>query len=381
MGGAYEVTGSAVKKYYSIAGQTVAMNDGSGLKYLLTDHLGSTSGVLDSNGSLLSQQRYLPFGEVRTDTNPPYITQTDLGYTGQRNLSGTGLMDYRARFYSSALGRFVQPDSIIPNPGNPQSLNRFGYVGNNPLLYNDPTGHIKCEFDKQGNDYCYENDRKTKIIKSPSGGGGGGPIIPVVPPGPASSGEGDKDEVVDILGLDNYSPLACGPGPSCDPAFMKCWHYELGYRTTQWFEIPCSDMRANSLDSYYLDYQGSYLPWVGLTVDAGGMITDGASVATFVFPGVGPALSAEFEFIYSGLEGSYTTYMIATGGYDIYDTYHTNLLDSEAARNADISEAVPVAGFLSSLVSAINNIQVISAGFELRPAYATTWNGLPPPIP
>lgn len=77
-------------------------------------------------------------------------------------------MDYRARFYSPALGRFLQPDTIIPNPANPQSLNRFGYVGNNSIVFNDPTGHIKCEFDAQGNDFCYENDRKTKIIKEPS---------------------------------------------------------------------------------------------------------------------------------------------------------------------------------------------------------------------
>jgi len=153
MGGMYEVTGSAVKKYYSIAGQTVAMNDGSGLKYLLTDHLGSTSAVLDSNGSLLSQQRYLPFGEVRSDVGS--ITQTDFGYTFQRNLTGTGLMDYRARFYSSALGRFVQPDSIIPNPANPQSFNRFSYVYNRPINFSDPSGHDPywCE----GNDLCMYN--------------------------------------------------------------------------------------------------------------------------------------------------------------------------------------------------------------------------------
>jgi RHS repeat-associated protein len=140
MGGAYEVTGSQVKKYYSIAGMTVAMNDGSGLKYLLTDHLGSTNVVLDADGDLLSQQRYLPFGEVRTIPNSP-ILQTDFGYTGQRNLSGTGLMDYRARFYSQSLGRFIQPDSIIPNPTNPQSFNRYSYVINRPLVFTDPSGN------------------------------------------------------------------------------------------------------------------------------------------------------------------------------------------------------------------------------------------------
>ncbi len=52
------------------------------LDYLLTDHLGSVIAITDASGTLISQQRYLPFGGVRTDTKPPFITQTDLGYTG-----------------------------------------------------------------------------------------------------------------------------------------------------------------------------------------------------------------------------------------------------------------------------------------------------------
>ncbi len=47
MGGAYEVTGSSVRKYYAVAGMTVAMSDSTGLKYLLTDHLGSVVAITD----------------------------------------------------------------------------------------------------------------------------------------------------------------------------------------------------------------------------------------------------------------------------------------------------------------------------------------------
>ena len=50
-------------------------------------------------------------------------------------------MDYRARWYIPALGRFASADTIIPNPGAPQSLNRYSYAGNNPLVYIDPDGH------------------------------------------------------------------------------------------------------------------------------------------------------------------------------------------------------------------------------------------------
>jgi hypothetical protein len=43
----------------------------------------------------------------------------------------------------SYLNRWTQPDTIIPDLYNPQNLNRFTYVTNNPILYNDPSGH--CE--------------------------------------------------------------------------------------------------------------------------------------------------------------------------------------------------------------------------------------------
>jgi hypothetical protein len=51
-------------------------------------------------------------------------------------------MDYRARFYSPLLNRFIQPDTLVPSPSNPQAWNRFSYVYNNPIRYVDPSGNI-----------------------------------------------------------------------------------------------------------------------------------------------------------------------------------------------------------------------------------------------
>jgi hypothetical protein len=51
------------------------------------------------------------------------------------------LLYYGARYYDSALGRFIQADTIVPQAGNPQSLNRYAYVLNNPVRYTDPSGH------------------------------------------------------------------------------------------------------------------------------------------------------------------------------------------------------------------------------------------------
>jgi hypothetical protein len=44
--------------------------------------------------------------------------------------------------YSSALGRFVSADTIVPEPKNPQSLNRYTYANNSPVKFNDPSGHV-----------------------------------------------------------------------------------------------------------------------------------------------------------------------------------------------------------------------------------------------
>jgi len=51
-------------------------------------------------------------------------------------------MYYGARYYDPALGMFLSPDTVVPEPGNPQSLNRYAYVLNNPLRYTDPTGYF-----------------------------------------------------------------------------------------------------------------------------------------------------------------------------------------------------------------------------------------------
>jgi RHS repeat-associated protein len=64
---------------------------------------------------------------------------TDRLFTGQR-LDNSGLYYYGARYYDPTIGRFISADTIVPNPANPQSLNRYTYCLNNPLKYSDPTG-------------------------------------------------------------------------------------------------------------------------------------------------------------------------------------------------------------------------------------------------
>jgi RHS repeat-associated protein len=97
-----------------------------GLKWLLRDHLGSTSiSAQGSDGAKQSELRYKPFGELRYAWG---TTTTSLRYTGQR-AEGTGLYDYGARFMDPLLGRFIQPDPIVPGTGEGGNSNAVGSLG------------------------------------------------------------------------------------------------------------------------------------------------------------------------------------------------------------------------------------------------------------
>ena len=135
----------ATRSYYYLGSQRVAMqvDDGGESKvyYIHTDHLGSTSAMSNESGTLVigSVTRYLPYGGYRT---APSANLTDHGFTGHKHNSYIKLVDMKARWYSPQLGRFISPDSIVPDPSNPQSLNRYAYALGNPLKYVDPTGHF-----------------------------------------------------------------------------------------------------------------------------------------------------------------------------------------------------------------------------------------------
>ena len=103
-------------------------------------------------------QKYWPYGEIRSDMGAG-VMPTDIGFTAQR-ADSTGLMFYNARYYSPYLNRWIQPDTIVPDPGNPQTLNRYSYSNNNPVKYIDPSGHWPAWFDYAlGAGYQITNDQ------------------------------------------------------------------------------------------------------------------------------------------------------------------------------------------------------------------------------
>ena len=81
---------------------------------------------------------------------------TDIGFTGQRGDTYIKLIQMGARWYDPEIGRWISPDTIVPDPSNPQQFNRFSHVLNNPLRYIDPTGHEGCSPDDVG--ACSQED-------------------------------------------------------------------------------------------------------------------------------------------------------------------------------------------------------------------------------
>ena len=110
-------------------GSTVKLRSGTQTSYLLGDHLGGTN-VTDrgTDGVELGRVLYRPWGETRLSSGS---TPTTWRFTGQREdcrRRTIGLYFYNARYLDPQLGRFIQPDTIVPEPGNPQALNRYSYV-------------------------------------------------------------------------------------------------------------------------------------------------------------------------------------------------------------------------------------------------------------
>ena len=98
--------------------------------WLYQDQLGSVIGTANSAGTSTAIHSYGPYGE------PNIATGIRFRYTGQQFLGSLNLYYYKARFYSPALGRFLQTDPI----GTADDLNLYAYVGNNPINFSDPSG-------------------------------------------------------------------------------------------------------------------------------------------------------------------------------------------------------------------------------------------------
>jgi RHS repeat-associated protein len=136
-------TGAMLAEYVWLGDLPVAEISGAGssggagvITYIHTDHLGTPQRLTNSSGGLVSTFRWQPFGEMVGSG-----TGYRLRFPGQLADTETGLHDNGMRTYDPGLGRYLEADPIGLDGG----LNRFAYVGGNPLKYVDPTGLIMSD--------------------------------------------------------------------------------------------------------------------------------------------------------------------------------------------------------------------------------------------
>ena len=139
----YDSAGTLQRKYiYSLGiDEPIAMISGANTYFYDRDGLGSISELTDNNGAVVEIYSYNVFGQpVIKDGTGNVLTQSAIGnsimFTGRNFDAETGLYFYRARMYSSDLGRFLQTDPI----GYWDSINLYLYVHNNVVNSTDPYG-------------------------------------------------------------------------------------------------------------------------------------------------------------------------------------------------------------------------------------------------
>ena len=123
-------------------GNVLASDSPTGLKRYHLDHLGSPRLVTNNIGIRIGEQPFDPFGSGGT------LDGGRLQFTAhERDVpeSGKGLvLDYmHARYYDGGAGRFLTVDPVMDvarNMAEPQRWNRYSYVTNNPMRYDDPDG-------------------------------------------------------------------------------------------------------------------------------------------------------------------------------------------------------------------------------------------------
>jgi len=141
-----DASGNLLEEYIFFNGKRIARRDSSNtVMYYFGDHLGTSRVTTSATGTVLDDSDFYPFGGERAITSS---SGNGYKFTGKERDAESGLDEFGARYYSSVIGRFTSPDwsaspEAVPyvNLTNPQTLNLYGYVKNNPLSTTDPDGH------------------------------------------------------------------------------------------------------------------------------------------------------------------------------------------------------------------------------------------------
>ena len=158
--GSYEktITGSTVTETHYVISPTglvaILVKQGTAVQtyYVETDHLGSVTGVINTDKTYASRSSYDAWGRRRNPTdwsynNIPAPLITDRGFTSHEHLDRFGLINMNGRMYDPVVGRFLGVDPIVQAPDYSLSYTGYSYCWNNPLKYTDPSGMRMCADD------------------------------------------------------------------------------------------------------------------------------------------------------------------------------------------------------------------------------------------
>jgi RHS repeat-associated protein len=164
------------KEYVLFGSKRIARRDASNstVHYFFSDHLGSTAVITSSTGTIEQDMDYSPYGGVVFGSSADHYL-----FNGKEYDSETLFYNFGARYYSGAQGRFLTPDwaakpTTVPYAvfGDPQSLNLYSFVENNPINRADADGHqqgVGCSNGYQGG-RCVPLDRGDTACQTSSCG-------------------------------------------------------------------------------------------------------------------------------------------------------------------------------------------------------------------
>ena len=189
------LTAAGAKKatrYYSWAGQTVAVRTGAGfddVSTLVNDHHGTASVSVTNVSAKVTRRYQSPFGEARGTA--PASWSGDHGFL-DKPADSTGLTAIGARYYDPAIGRFVSVDPVM-DLADPQQWHGYAYAHSSPVTFSDPTGLREVAGDGR---HDTQEQIKSAVNHTKKGGGWTPQFVkpPVSVPSNAGSGSEPQPE-------------------------------------------------------------------------------------------------------------------------------------------------------------------------------------------
>ncbi len=123
---------------FIVGGRMIAQSYPTATYFLHANHLHSDTQLTDQSGAVKMDLLYYPWGQIWLKAG----SLLDAHFAGFQQGAQT-FYNTPTRVYGNTLGRWLSPDPVAGSIPNPQSLNRYAYVGNNPTSFTDPSGLVR----------------------------------------------------------------------------------------------------------------------------------------------------------------------------------------------------------------------------------------------